>query len=275
MSDPQADSLVLDQADVTTITGANSLGAKPALTSVPAQNGWADLYTQGGPAQGSAAVPRSPVLSPVDTANSNWSLSTQPAAGFTLRQALRSTVSLNASRPIEDSGAASDRLASQSPTDIDLNTLLGFDPSRALLDSTTLGSVLATVIRPNASDGAAKSFSVFGLGQFVVDVTPNSHSVDLTEMTTGIVLPIASTMPLQDDFQGTPSDFAGRRHSAPNQSENVSIYRFLIELSLAFLGSPAGMVSTILAGLVGLIWTSSKLVTLLQRPTPNSRRRWE
>ena len=248
------------------------VGRDPLYALNPLKDPRLDLFSSG---EASAWLGAMPPASPTAAARIATLPEDQSAAGPTLRQALRSIVSPAASRGLSGEGMNPDpgRVPQTDSARVDLDALLGFNPSQMLLDNKFLGGALAAIIAPNGAIENAKTFSIFGQGQFLIAPARDTRSVDFVELSSGTVLPILTAPAPLNGIPPAREGLDASRTATQAQGGDTSAYLFLIEHLSEFLASPIGMLSAILAGLFGVIGLSRKLVAILQRPTPNARGR--
>jgi hypothetical protein len=117
-----------------------------------------------------------------------------------------------------------------------------------LLDSRLLGEALASAVQLKLSISGDTTFSVFGQGQFELDLSSDTRTITVSELTTET----SFTLPTQDD-QGFP---------APRQPhEKID----LLQIALNFLTTPAGTLLTITASVLLLIYGMVRAAMMLRR----------
>ena len=160
--------------------------------------------------------------------------------GPTLREALR-TVARKSPGKKQD-GTATQSAAGDQDTDDD--SML----AERVLDSRWLGDALLTVFGQNGTYDFNPTFSIFGIGQFELDIGPN-HDLTISELTSGASVTVSS--PGSD----LPEIDRGPR-PAP-----LRIYT----LFTTFLSSPLGMLSMTMAAVLLILWALVRAGTALRR----------
>ena len=129
--------------------------------------------------------------------------------------------------------------------DVDDDDGGGFDLTSRLLESRFLGEAMEHVIELNSIDN---SFSIFGVGRFEPEVGADSSFV-LTDLTSSFSLTLSP--------DGPPDDGSRPRPAGPKID--------LVAVVLGVLESPTGVLTSIFAGTLLMLWSTMRLAALLRR----------
>lgn len=137
-----------------------------------------------------------------------------------------------------------------------------FDLRRFLLDNQTIAGALRAVIEPLPAEDGERRFSILGLGQFSLDTTEDGRALTISE--TGAKLSV--TVPWGHDAGAREmweGDDPGRasRSAARNDEETR---RLIVARILAFLTSPFGILTEIVAGWLLLFYAVIKVLKALR-----------
>ena len=171
-----------------------------------------------------------------------------PQDGLTLRQFLGSLATRQrkqAGEPTTDGATAitdeGEYLADDNDDEV------GFSLGDRLLDSRMLAEALQGFVERNIDGSLETSFSIFGQGRFVLDVSDNLGSIGLSERSTGI----SATLVARGD----------ERRPGPEPEQKIDV----VLLVLDFLSTPTGTLVTIVGGLLLGLWGMARCIGALRR----------
>jgi hypothetical protein len=137
--------------------------------------------------------------------------------------------------------------------------------SQALLDSQVLGSMLEAAVAVTDIDHDARIFSVLGIGDFELDVTPGDPGITLSERSSDI----ATTIPYAS-FGITPLS------ETTKPEVKITLVELAWRLLLEFLSTPVGFLLSIVGSVYLVVWGIIKVAGLIRWwtfPDPNPARR--
>jgi hypothetical protein len=185
----------------------------------------------------------------------------EPIRGETLRQVLRSIATTHRFQQQQPrglpQGARRDRSA---PSDEASDDTEKRGLAELLLDSEIVGAMARSLVEIRTADGDGAIFSVLGLGDFVLDVTPSVHAAALTELSSGLSVgtPLAGDYSFYSNY-----GFGGADSRMPR--EKVNVLRLMWDWVVDVVFSPVGVLASMVTGIVLFLWLSMKSVSLLQR----------
>ena len=220
--------------------------SEPVTGDLPRADFAQSLYVEPGPA---------PALATTSTALA------EPIRGETLRQVLRSIATTHRFQQQQPrglpQGARRERSAPSDETSDDTETR---GLAQLLLDSEIVGAMARSLVEIRTADGDGAIFSVLGLGDFVLDVTPSVHAAVLTELSSGLSV----GTPLGGDYSFYSNyGFGGADSRMPR--EKVNVLRLMWDWVVDVVFSPVGVLASMVSGIVLFLWLSMKSVSLLQR----------
>jgi len=133
------------------------------------------------------------------------------------------------------------------------------------LDSQVLGSMLETAVAVTDIDHDARIFSLLGIGDFELDVTPGGPGITLSERSSNL----ATTIPYATFGVAPPSGTA-------NPGEKITLVGLAWQLLFDFLSTPVGFLLSIIGSgylMVSGIIKVAELIRWWRFPAPNSARR--
>jgi hypothetical protein len=181
------------------------------------------------PAAGQAAAAQQEALAEVDPERTASGAEVQPTDGQTLREALRGLVGTHSGGASFGGGGDDDP---------------AFGLGQAALDSQLLGSALNAFISRTAESEFEPTFSLFGLGQFSVNVGGGSSGVVVSEGSSGLSLALTPRPPAQN-----------------NEADKVDFFTAIRR----FLATPTGTLTAIAGSVVFVVWCMVRMATLLRR----------
>jgi hypothetical protein len=191
--------------------------------------------------------------------------SDQSVAGGTLRDVLQSIVTLHQSD--RKPPAAPQLKKAQPPAgamqDPGMDEL-SIDLRKLVLDSEVAGTMLRSVVDIKSADTNGATFSIFGLGNFALDVAPDLHAAIVSELSSGM----GFRMSLTGDgraYEGYPQATVNSDSLAGMPREHVNIVRVAWNWLLEFLSSPVGALLSMSAAITLFLWICVKSVVFLQR----------
>ena len=137
--------------------------------------------------------------------------------------------------------------------------------SAIVFDSETSAALLRKVIDIKSTDGKVTVFSVLGLGDFVLEVTPGDHTWTIAELSTGWSLPIS--MGSDSTFRGDTASYSNDADSSPDAAtpqKSIGLLR-LVRWLREFLLSPFGLLGLLMTSLFVLLWGAAKTIVALER----------
>jgi hypothetical protein len=141
---------------------------------------------------------------------------------------------------------------------------LGVDLRRLILDSEISGSMLRAIVDIKSSDNHGSRFSVFGLGNFAIDVAPDLHAAIVSELSSGMAFRMSlSGERLGYDRYPEAALSGGALAGMPH--ENVNLIRVIWKWALDMLYSPVGALLSMSAAITLILWICVKSVVFLQR----------
>ena len=207
---------------------------------------------------------------------------TEDGAGFqdpNLKQVLRAIATVHRS----DAGDAQSRQSSveipgMQPGDFsDGQDDLGL--SHIILDSPTAANVLRNIIDIKSATDHGTVFSIFGMGQFMLETMPGTHVITLSELSTGQSVTVLSSSDgsgQQNSYNQNTGD--ANENTAPI-GENSSPVRRLVIRIVDFATSPLAillaMIVVVILALRGTVRTIASLRTqaaLMRHQQPSTRR---
>jgi hypothetical protein len=202
-----------------------------------------------------------------------------PAGGETLRETLRSLATMHRADVARlDQLSSPDRVEagrSRAPwSRHDGNeeaTSAGL--SEAILDSDVAADAVKALVEVKSTDALSTTFSVLGLGDFVLEATPGGHVVTLTELSTGL----SATLPVGGSgSNGSDASSQSRRDGEDADGSvraNVNHIRMIVKWIVEFLESPLGFLLTMLVCIMSLLWVMTRTFAVLGRMTTRSHSR--
>ena len=183
---------------------------------------------------------------------------------LTLRQALRSIATEAAAEP--SAGGSGGARAGD-------DEFHPFALTEFLLESRTAGAMLNAVVQVKAIDGRFQVFSLFGRGDFVLEVTRDVHLANVYELSTETSVPLRSGDP--SDTGAAASTGGGDDVSNARESPviTVDLATLAWQWFVDFESSPNGTFVTFLVGVALAIWGGVKVFVAVQRRSLGNRRR--
>jgi hypothetical protein len=194
------------------------------------------------------------------------SLPYMDARGETLGQALRLIATVDRADPVR-----ARRLAAARGDDDDADWI---GLSGMVLDSETSAALLRKVIDIKSTDGNVTVFSVLGLGDFMLEVTPGDHGWTIAELSTGWSLPMSSGSDgmIRGADAGNAVSYSGDedRNAEAGSHKSVGLFRLLRWLR-EFVSSPLGLLGGLMISLFALLWGAARTVVALERRSVGRR----
>lgn len=130
--------------------------------------------------------------------------------------------------------------------------------AESLLESRTAAALFSDVVQRSGAIGDAPVFSVLGVGQFALEVKPETHSVTIYELTSRMALPVS--------YGGDPQNFdlIDQRQVAEKPAQPLLLHALILEKLHAFLASPWGVLTSIGIAVLTTIWGFSRLIAMLR-----------
>jgi hypothetical protein len=147
------------------------------------------------------------------------------------------------------------------------------DLAELLLSSDAAGSALRSIIDIKSKDGRVTMFSIFGVGDFVLEADPELHKTKISELSTGMsaTFAMASNGPVA--YVGRTSDaVAITDASDPDATATEDPMLAALHWVLRAIASPLGMVLTMLSAFLVVLWLTVRSIASLQQ-RPRVRRR--
>jgi hypothetical protein len=188
----------------------------------------------------------------------------QSGAGGALRDVLQSIVTLHQSdRKLPAAQLKKTQPPAGAMQDPGMDEL-SIDLRKLILDSEVAGTMLRSVVDIKSADANGATFSIFGLGNFALDVAPDLHAAIVSELSSGM----GFRMSLTGDgraFEGYPQATVNSDSLAGMPHEHVNIVRVAWNWLLEFLSSPVGALLSMSAAIAVFLWICVKSVVFLQR----------
>ncbi len=142
--------------------------------------------------------------------------------------------------------------------------------SELFLQSETAGAALRAVVDLRTLDEHGVTFSVLGMGNFELSAVSGTHDVMLSALSNG----------WSATFSGA-ADPNGVRYASnptgdganPSPRPRPNLLSLMVSWLVDFLGSPVGILLTILSGLVLMVWIAISALRVV-RGTPSRHRRF-
>jgi hypothetical protein len=260
--------------------GAAETGNAPpqvvALIGVPRAEGSAGAFAGGNrpaipagpPASEDGHVPRPsdaqprkmPAAVPADAAEGGATVSHR-----SLKNMLRSIATIRRTRP--STGEAPSRF----PQSLSWDGSDYFDPFALIFESDIAGSALRALSEVKTTDGHFTTFSILGMGDFVLEVEGDAHSAILYELSSRWS---AALIGARDGsgLLGYSADPTRAGESAAGVRPNVNLLQLAWNWFVEILTSPLGVLTTMIVGITAFMWVVYRAITLLQRRAPGARR---
>jgi hypothetical protein len=146
-----------------------------------------------------------------------------------------------------------------------------FDPIELILESDAAGNALRALLEVRSTDGQFTIFSVFGMGDFVLELESSTRSAIFYELSSGWSAALINARN-GGELLGYSADLTRASEYAPAPRENINIFRLAWNWIIETLTSPLGVFATMVVGIVLFTWAVARAITLLQRRTLGSRR---
>lgn len=129
-----------------------------------------------------------------------------------------------------------------------------------LLDSEVVGGMVRSLVDIKTADGDATIFSVLGLGEFVLDVTPGVHTAVLTDLSSGLSIgtPLGGGYSVYSNYGTSAVDNRMPR-------EKINVFRLVWDWVVDLVFSPGGVLASMVAGIILFLWLCVKSIHRLQR----------
>ncbi len=117
--------------------------------------------------------------------------------------------------------------------------------AQAILESHVSGAALRAAIDQTSSDGEVTTFSVFGIGEFVLDASAGSHAIALSEASGGQLVAFSPAFAPDQPIEEVPINL-----SRPRLSPMVMVLHWVLE----WLTSPLGILIVTIAWFLLMLW---------------------
>ena len=197
------------------------------------------------------------------TRSSPWedarSLGSVSVKGNTLRKVLHTMATI---RRGEDHTSRRQAMPSFEPPvlqDLDSNEAFAY-VSELILDSELAGAVVRSVADIQATDGPVTVFSIFGMGEFVLETVPGNHALTISELSSGWSANLSGHTGLAYvDYAINGTGDPGALSVRPNY------LRLALNWIFDILLHPLGLLLELMVSLLVLIWVVARFVSRLQR----------
>ena len=140
---------------------------------------------------------------------------------------------------------------------------LNVDLRKLILDSEVAGTMLRSIVEIKSADAHGATFSIFGLGNFALDIAPDLHTAIVSELSSGLAFRMSLTGEGRS-YDGLYSQaIVNRESDAPR--EHVNMLRVFWNWILDFLNSPVGTLLSMAIAIALFLWIGVKSVGFLQR----------
>lgn len=147
-----------------------------------------------------------------------------------------------------------------------------FDLLDLILDSDLTGAAARALIDVKSNDGELKTFSVLGLGDFVLEMKSSTQSAIIYELSSGWSATLVSGQN-GNGLLGYSAGLAREGRYSPGVREHVDLVRLAWEWVVGVLTSPFGILAVMMVVILTFVWLVAKSIALLQRRTSASRTR--
>ena len=182
---------------------------------------------------------------------------------LTLRQVLHAmtTVHHASAAPANGGQTASRARVTSAPAGADDGPHV--DLSEMLLDSEVAGAMLRAIVDVKTADGARKTFSILGMGNFTLDVVPEAHVAVVAEMSTG--LSSGGRMGGSPGYVRYP-DYSGTgAANAPVPRQNINLVRVVWNWIVDLVWNPIGIFALMTLTILVFLWMCVRLADVAQR----------
>jgi hypothetical protein len=146
------------------------------------------------------------------------------------------------------------------------------DLSDLVLDSEIAGAALRALVDVKSTDADLTIFSIFGMGNFVLDMETSANSAIIYELSSGWSAALANGRN-GAGLLGYSGDLA-RAGAYPSATrENINYLQLAWAWIVDELSSPLGVLTMMFATTVIFVWGGTKSISILQRRASASRRR--
>lgn len=233
---------------------ADQLQLSPgAMLSAQTTRSWADEMARSDLSRG-AALP--PAWTPLGSQSE--SSPDDQTSGNSLKDVLRSIITWHNDGGIQSQSGERGSGDSNADGSINLRDLV--------LNSGIGGTVLRAVVNVPSPEGEGSTFSVFGFGNFTLDLTPGLHSALVSELSSGTSFGVS----LNGDWLTNTNYMAAasNAYNGPTEPrERINLVRLIWQWILDFIYSPIGALLSMSAVISILLWICVKSVVFLQRRT--------
>jgi hypothetical protein len=137
------------------------------------------------------------------------------------------------------------------------------DLAEMLLDSEVAGAMLRAIVDVKTADGARKTFSILGMGNFTLDVVPETHVAVVAEMSTG--LSSGGRMGGSPGYVRYP-DYSGTgAGNAPVPRQNINLVRLVWNWIVDLVWNPIGIFALMTLTILVFLWMCVRLADVAQR----------
>jgi hypothetical protein len=202
------------------------------------------------------------------------------SGGETLRQTLRALATMHHAdlRSLDQSQPEADRYRSgrsQAPRSRDEGNdeagSAGF--SATVIDGDVAANAVRALVEIKSTDALSTTFSVLGLGDFVLEATPGSNTVTLTELSSGFSASLPVNSSGINGSYGTNQNARESEEASGSVRANVNHFRVVLKWIVEFLESPLGILLTMLVSVMSLLWVMVRTFALLGRMTSRAHLR--
>jgi hypothetical protein len=144
------------------------------------------------------------------------------------------------------------------------------DLSEMLLDSEVAGAMLRAIVDVKTADGARKTFSILGMGNFTLDVVPEAHVAVVTEMSTG--MSSGGRMGGSLGYVRYP-DYSGTgAANTPVPRQNINLVRVVWNWIVDLVWNPIGIFALMTLTILLFLWMCLRLADVAERRVMRTHR---
>jgi hypothetical protein len=142
---------------------------------------------------------------------------------------------------------------------------LNVDLRKLILDSEVAGTMLRSIVEIKSADAHGATFSIFGLGNFALDVAPDLNAAIVSELSSGMSFRMALLGDAWNHDGLYPQATLNGDNGQGVQHEHVNLMRVIWTWILDFLNSPVGALVSMAIAIALFLWIGVKSVGFLQR----------
>jgi hypothetical protein len=146
-----------------------------------------------------------------------------------------------------------------------------FDPFELVLESDVAGDALRAVLDVKATDGQFTIFSVFGMGEFVLELETTTHSAIVYELSSGWSAGLATTRE-NGQLLGYSAELTRASEYGLSPRQPINYVKLVWDWIRTALTTPLGMIAAMMIVIVLSTWMFRRALSVLQRRAVGARR---